>query len=114
VDLAYNKVGDNMWLENKNIHSNRPSKKLDQKKYKLFRITKGIGQRAFQLKLPEGWIIHNVFNEDLLKRCRELYYQEQHMELASLSTIINKEEEYEVEEVQKYRKQGREIQYLVH
>jgi len=23
------KVGDNMWLENKNIHSNRPSKKLD-------------------------------------------------------------------------------------
>jgi len=55
-----------------------------------------------------------VFNEDLLKRCRELYYQEQHMELASLSTIINKEEEYEVEEVQKYRKQGREIQYLVH
>ena len=25
------KVGDNMWLENKNIQSNRPSKKLDQK-----------------------------------------------------------------------------------
>jgi len=26
------KIGDNMWLENKNIHSNRPSKKLDLKK----------------------------------------------------------------------------------
>ena len=25
------KVGDNMWLENKNIQSNQPSKKLDQK-----------------------------------------------------------------------------------
>ena len=25
------KIGDNMWLENKNIQSNRPSKKLDQK-----------------------------------------------------------------------------------
>jgi len=25
------KVGDNMWLENKNIQSNRPSKKLNQK-----------------------------------------------------------------------------------
>ena len=23
------KVGDNVWLESKNIHSNRPSKKLD-------------------------------------------------------------------------------------
>ena len=37
------KVGDNMWLENKNIYSNRPSKKLDQKKYKPFKILKDIG-----------------------------------------------------------------------
>ena len=29
-------------------------------------------------------------------------------------TIINKEEEYKVEEVQKHRKQAREIQYLVY
>ena len=29
------KVGDNMWLENKNIHSNKPLKKLDQKRYVL-------------------------------------------------------------------------------
>ena len=29
------KVGDIMWLEAKNIHSNRPSKKLDQKRYRL-------------------------------------------------------------------------------
>jgi len=31
------KVGDNMWLENKNIHLNRPLKKLDQRRYRLFR-----------------------------------------------------------------------------
>jgi len=30
------------------------------------------------------------------------------------STIINKEEEYEVEEVQKHRTQGRRTQYLIH
>ena len=29
-------------------------------------------------------------------------------------TIINEEEEYEKEEVRKYRKQGRGVQYLVH
>ena len=29
-------VGDNMWLESKNIHSNRPLKKLDQKRYIMF------------------------------------------------------------------------------
>ena len=108
------KTGDNIWLEAKNIHLNQPSKKLDQKKYKLFRILKKIGQGAFQLKLPEGWIIYDVFNKDLLTRCRESHYQEQHMELVPLPTIINEEEEYKVKEVQKHRKRGRGTQYLVH
>ena len=36
------------------------------------------------------------------------------MELVSPPTIINEEEEYEVEEVQKYRKQGKRMQYLVY
>ena len=98
------KVGGNMWLENKNIHSNRLSKKLDQKRYRPFRIMKKVGQGAFQLKLSEGWMIHDRFNEDLLTRYRKPYYQEQYMELAPLSTIINEEEKYEVEEVQKHRK----------
>ena len=60
------KVGDNMWIESKNIHWNRPSKKLDHKRYRPFRISKNIGQEAFQLELPEEWIIHNIFNKDLL------------------------------------------------
>jgi len=81
------KVGDNVWLENKNIQSNQPSKKLDQKKYRLFKILKNIGLGAFQLELSEGWTIHNMFN---------------------------KEEKYEVEEIRKHRKQGRGMQYLMH
>ena len=60
------KVGDNVWLENKNIQSNRPSKKLDNKRYRPFRISKDIGSGVFQLELLEGWAIHNVFNKDLL------------------------------------------------
>ena len=60
------KVGNNMWLENKNIHSNQLSKKLNNKRYRLFRILKDIGLGAFELELPEGWMIHNIFNEDLL------------------------------------------------
>jgi len=47
-------VGDNMWLENKNIQSNQPSKKLDNKRYRPFKISKDIGLEAFQLELPEG------------------------------------------------------------
>ena len=60
------KVGEHMWLENKNIQSNRPSKKLDNKRYRPFRIIKDIGSGVFQLELLESWMIHNVFNEDLL------------------------------------------------
>ena len=60
------KVSDNMWLENKNIQLNRPSKKLDNKRYRPFRISKDIGSGAFQLELLEGSMIHNVFNEDLV------------------------------------------------
>jgi len=36
------------------------------------------------------------------------------MEPAFPPAIINKEEEYKVEEVWKHRKRGREMQYLVH
>ena len=60
------KVGDNVWLENKNIHSNQPSKKLDNKRYRPFKISKDIGSEAFELELSEEWMIHNVFNKDLL------------------------------------------------
>jgi len=77
---------------------------LDQKRYGPFRILKDIGQGAFQLELLEGWMIHDVFNEDLLTRYRELQFKRQHMELARLPTIINEEEEYKVEEVWKHRK----------
>jgi len=73
------KVRDNVWLESKNIHSNRLSKKLEQKR-----------------------MIYNIFNEDLLTKYREPYFKEQYMESASPLMIINKEEEYKVKKVRKY------------
>ena len=49
-------------------------------------------------------MIHNMFNEDLLTRCKEPYYLGQHMEPAPPLNIINEEEEYKVEEIRKHRK----------
>jgi len=72
------KVSNNVWLENKNIHLNRPSKKLDNKRYGPFRISKDIGLGAFQLELSEGWVIHNVFNKNLLTRCVEPKFKGQY------------------------------------
>jgi len=53
---------------------------------------------VFQFKPSEEWMIHNMFNEDLLTRYKELQFKGQHMELTPLPTIINEEEKYEVEE----------------
>ena len=93
---------------------NQSSKKLDNKRYGLFRISKDIRSGAFELELPEEWMIHNVFNEDLLTQCIEPKFKGQHMKLAPLLIIINEEEEYKIEEVRKHQKQGKGVQYLVH
>ena len=87
---------------------------MDNKRYGPFRISKNIGLEVFQLELPEEWVIHKVFNEDLLTQCVELKFKEQHRELAPPSTIINEEVEYEVEEIRKHRKHGKGMQYLVY
>ena len=50
----------------------------------------------------------------ILTKCNKPQFKEQHVELAPLLTIINEEEEYEVEEVQKHRKWGRGMQYLIY
>jgi len=42
-----------MWLEAKNIQLNQSLKKLNQKRYRLCKISKDISQEAFQLEILE-------------------------------------------------------------
>jgi len=86
---------------------NRPSNKLDNKRYGPFRISKDIGSGVFQLKLLEGWAIHNMFNEELLTQYIEPKFKGQYKKPAPPPMIINEEEEYKVEEVRKHKKWGR-------
>ena len=55
-------------------------------------------------------MIYNMFNKDLLIRYNKLQFKGQYVEPILPSTIINEKEEYEVKEVHKHRKQGRETQ----
>jgi len=68
------KTGEQVWLEARNIQTNQPSKKLDQKRYGSFTIKEEIRQGAYRLELPEGWAIHDVFNEDLLTHCKKAVF----------------------------------------
>ncbi|KAJ3524273.1 hypothetical protein NMY22_g11070 [Coprinellus aureogranulatus] len=60
------KKGDKVWLEARNLKLPYKSKKLAPRRQGPFEIEEEIGLRAYRLKLPEGWKIHNVFHISLL------------------------------------------------
>ena len=72
------KTEEQVQLEARNIQTNQPSKKLDQKRYGPFTIKEKIRQGAYRLELPEGWAIYNVFNEDLLICCKKAEFTSQY------------------------------------
>jgi hypothetical protein len=57
-------VKDKVWLNLKNIRTNRPSKKLDAKNAK-YTVTEVLGSHSYRLDTPPG--IHNVFHSQLLR-----------------------------------------------
>ena len=42
ASLEY-KIGDMVWLSTKNIHTERPSKKLDHKRIGPYKVTESVG-----------------------------------------------------------------------
>ena len=56
------KVGDMVWLDGKDLRTDRPSKKLEDKRYGPYKITKVVSPNAYELKLPPSMKIHPVFN----------------------------------------------------
>jgi transposase InsO family protein len=54
-------IGDKVWLDAKNIHTQRPSKKLDHQRLGPFKITEQISPAAYRFELPASMKVHNVF-----------------------------------------------------
>jgi len=59
--------GDMVWLLPRNIETTRPSKRLDYKKIRQFKILVKIGTSAYKLALPPSITINNTFHISLLK-----------------------------------------------
>ncbi|KAF8639129.1 hypothetical protein AX16_010363, partial [Volvariella volvacea WC 439] len=95
------KIGEQVWLEAKNLKTHRITKKLAPKREGPFRVTKVLGPVTFQLELPEQWKIHNVFHTSLLTPYKENDIHGPNF-LMPLSNIINDEEEWEVENIIKH------------
>ena len=60
-------LGDEMWLDTRNMQTRKPSKKLSDKFDGPFFITKIISPHVYKLKLPHDWTIHPVFHTNFLR-----------------------------------------------
>ena len=61
-------VGDKVWLLSQNIHTERPNKKLDWKRFGPYPIIERIGTQAYKLQIPPSMKFHPVFHISLLER----------------------------------------------
>ena len=64
------KPGDHVWLNAKDLITERPSKKLDHKRLGPFKIIRKISELAYELKLPPSFKIHPVISASRLERAK--------------------------------------------
>jgi len=109
------KVGDRVWLNRRNIETTRPSQKLDFRHLGPFEIVGAVGESkaAFELKLPNHWRIYPVFHAALLDPYRANKIEGRKQTTLPPLEIVNRELEYEVEDVLDSRIQRNGLQYLV-
>lgn len=105
-------VGDKVLLSRKNIHTDRPSEKLDYRRLGPYEITDKIGQRAYRLKLPHTMKIHNVFHVSMLEKYNPDLFDRAPIPLPPVVTAEG-EEEWEVEEILDSGTKNRVFKYLV-
>ena len=60
-------LGDEVWLDTRNMQTKRPSKKLSDKFNGPFPITKIINPHVYKLELLHDWTIHPIFHTNLLR-----------------------------------------------
>ena len=105
------KLGDKVWLEGQNIATDRPSRKLDDRRYGPFEILKQIGEAAYKLKLPRTWrSIWPIFNEVFLT---PYVPSSRPGPLRPLPQLVDDVEEYEVESIEDSKLVRGKLRYLV-
>jgi hypothetical protein len=107
-------MSDEVWLNAKNITTQRPSKKLDWKNLGPFKVVKIVSLYVYELELSAGMDIHPVFHVNLLKPAATDLYKSQRAVFPP-PVIVNDEDEYEFYEIlnsKRGRGRGGPVRYL--
>ena len=111
--------GDLVWISASNIRTERPSQKLEHRRFGPFKITRKVGASAYQLAIPPEWKkrgVHPVFNESLLSPYVAPYFPSQQVPEPPPPILIDLEDEtpeYEVESIVDSRIYRGKLQYKV-
>jgi hypothetical protein len=105
-----------IWLDLRNVRTERPSKKLDIHNTQ-YTVLEKVGSHAYKLNIPEG-TIHPVFHTTLLRPASDDPWPSQtRVDWQPPATLIDGEEEYKVKTILQERHQlwgrGFRHQYLV-
>ncbi len=90
-------VGSKVFLNERNIVTARPFKKLDDKMLGPF-TNLGLVGSSYKLKLPESMRVHDVFHPDLLRPAADDLLPGQKNEPPG-SIVVNDEDEWEINDI---------------
>jgi len=109
-----NKPGDRVYLDTSDIKTTCPSPKLSHRRLGSFEIERQVGPLVYHLKLPHGMRqLHPVFNIVKLSAAPEDPILERKPQAPPSPIVIDREEEWEVEEILDSRWHRRRFQFLV-
>ena len=100
--------GNIIYLATKNIITKRPSKKLDYKYLKPYKVTKKISKNNYQLDLPPKVRIHLIFYISLLKDAINVKLIN-----AGRNNVKVNEKKYKTKKVLDTRNYQKKVKYLI-
>jgi hypothetical protein len=107
-------IGDLVWLDARDISTDRPTKKLSDKWLGPYKVDKVLSRSAIRLKLPRTMRVHPVFHVSKLRPFKPDPIVERSARPPPPPVLKGGEtEEYEVERIENSRLFRRKLQYLV-
>jgi hypothetical protein len=104
-------VGDRVWLSTRHLYTNRPSKKLDNKRAGPSTVSKTLNKHAYKFDLPKTMRNHNVFQVLLLDRYTPPTIGQPSSEPHPV--IVDDSEEWEVDQILDSKRRYWKLHYLV-